>query len=323
MKLGIIGSGQIVHDFLSAHNKMENVDLVAISTVPAQKSVAEQLAKQYQINKVYTNNNNLFSDNDIDTAYIGVPNSLHYPIAKEALEAGKNVICEKPLVETSEQVRDLKKIADEHHVLLFEAMTVLYLENYFHLKEDLQKIGKIHVVALNLTQISSHYNDFLAGKHIPKFDRKMGGGALMDMNIYNINFAVSLFGQPKKIEYLPNIQLGTDTSGILNLSYDDKQATLIAAKDAVGPTRSYIEGEKGLIYFDGPLNVLPDYYLQLKDQEAQRFNFNKYDHRMISEFNYFAEKIAKHDQAAADEANEHSLHAIEVLEKAQKFLPEN
>lgn len=322
MKLGIVGSGQIVHDFLSTADKIKNLELIAISTVPSQKDIAADLAKQNNIQKVYTDNAKMFADSDIDTVYIGVPNSLHFPIAKEALEANKNVICEKPLVETSQQVKELKQTADAHHVLLFEAMTVLYLENYMHLKEDLKKIGKIHVVALNLTQISSHYDDFLAGKHIPKFDRKMGGGALMDMNIYNINFTVSLFGQPKKIEYLPNLQLGTDTSGILNLSYDDKQATLIAAKDAVGPTRSYVEGEKGLIYFDGPLNVLPDYYVQMKGKKAEHYNFNKYDHRMVSEFNYFGEMIAAHDQDAADKAYEHSLHAIEVLEKAQEFLPE-
>ena len=225
MKLGIVGSGQIVHDFLSASNQMQDVELVAISTLARSKSVAEGLAQKYQINKVYTDNEEMFAASNIDTVYIGVPNSLHFSIAKEALAAGKNVVCEKPLVETSEQVKELKKIADEHHVLLFEAMTVLYLENYFHLKEDLEKIGKVHVVALNLTQISSHYSEFLAGVHIPKFDRKMGGGALMDMNIYNINFCVSLFGQPKKITYLPTMQHDTDTSGILNLRYDDKQAS--------------------------------------------------------------------------------------------------
>lgn len=321
MKLGIVGSGQIVHDFLSASNQMQDVELVAISTLARSKSVAEGLAQKYQINKVYTDNEAMFAAGNIDTVYIGVPNSLHFSIAKEALAAGKNVVCEKPLVETSEQVKELKKTADKHHVLLFEAMTVLYLENDFHLKEDLKKIGKVHVIALNLTQISSHYADFLAGVHIPKFDRKMGGGALMDMNIYNINFCVSLFGQPKQISYLPTIQRGTDTSGILNLTYDDKQASLIAAKDAVGPTRSYIEGEKGLIYFDGPLNVLPDYYVQIGKEEPKHYNFNKYDHRMISEFNYFARKIKEHDQQAADEAAEHSLNAISVLEKAQEFLP--
>lgn len=321
MKLGIVGSGQIVHDFLSASDQMQDVELVAISTLARSKSVAEKLAEKYHIQKVYTDNEAMFADSDIDTVYIGVPNSLHFPIAKQALTADKNVICEKPLVETSEQVKELKKTADKHHVLLFEAMTVLYLENDFHLKEDLKKIGKVHVIALNLTQISSHYADFLAGVHIPKFDRKMGGGALMDMNIYNINFCVSLFGQPKQISYLPTIQRGTDTSGILNLTYDDKQASLIAAKDAVGPTRSYIEGEKGLIYFDEPLNVLPDYYVQIGKEEPKHYNFNKYDHRMISEFNYFARKIKEHDQQAADEAAEHSLNAISVLEKAQEFLP--
>lgn len=323
MRLGIVGSGQIVHDFLSASSKIQDLELVAISTLARSKAVAEELAEKYKIDKVYTDNQAMFADSDIDTIYIGVPNSLHFPIAKEALMANKNVICEKPLVETSEQVKELKQVADEHHVLLFEAMTVLYLENYMHLKQDLKKIGKIHVVALSLTQISSHYQEFLAGEHIAKFDRKMGGGALMDMNIYNINFCVSLFGQPKTITYLPTIQRNTDTSGILNLTYDDKQASLIAAKDAVGSTRSYIEGEKGLICFDGPLNVLPDYYVQIGSEKAQHFNYNQYYHRMISEFNYFIKAIKEHNQAAADEAYEHSLNAIKVLEKAQEFLPQD
>ena len=159
MRLGIVGSGQIVHDFLSASSKIQDLELVAISTLARSKAVAEELAEKYKIDKVYTDNQAMFADSDIDTIYIGVPNSLHFPIAKEALMVNKNVICEKPLVETSEQVKELKQVADEHHVLLFEAMTVLYLENYMHLKQDLKKIGKIHVVALNLTQISSHYQE--------------------------------------------------------------------------------------------------------------------------------------------------------------------
>lgn len=56
MKLGIVGSGQIVHDFLSASDQMQDVELVAISTLARSKSVAEELAEKYQINKVYTDN---------------------------------------------------------------------------------------------------------------------------------------------------------------------------------------------------------------------------------------------------------------------------
>lgn len=88
---------------------MQDVELVAISTLARSKSVAEGLAQKYQINKVYTDNEEMFAASNIDTVYIGVPNSLHFSIAKEALAAGKNVVCEKPLVETSEQVKELKR----------------------------------------------------------------------------------------------------------------------------------------------------------------------------------------------------------------------
>lgn len=116
MKLGIVGSGQIVHDFLSASAQMKDVEIIAISTIPAEKEVATTLADRYHIAEVFVDNKKIFEDKKIDTIYIGVPNSLHFSIAKEALMMGKNVICEKPLVETSEQVKELKRIADEHHV---------------------------------------------------------------------------------------------------------------------------------------------------------------------------------------------------------------
>lgn len=105
MKLGIVGSGHIVHDFLSTSAKIQELELEAISTLAKSKAIAEELDEKYKINKVYTDNQAMFADSD----YIGVPNSLHFSIAKEALTANKNVICEKPLVETSEQVKELKQ----------------------------------------------------------------------------------------------------------------------------------------------------------------------------------------------------------------------
>lgn len=74
MRLGIVGSGQIVHDFLSASSKIQDLELVAISTLARSKAVAEELAEKYKIDKVYTDNQAMFADSDIDTIYIGVPN---------------------------------------------------------------------------------------------------------------------------------------------------------------------------------------------------------------------------------------------------------
>lgn len=97
---------------------------------------------------------------------------------------------------------------------------------------------------MNYTQYSSRYDAFLEGKIAPVFDPNKDGGALMDLNIYNIHLLAALFGLPDKVQYYANMQKGVDTSGILHLSYPDKQASLTASKDSYVTPRSFIEGEK-------------------------------------------------------------------------------
>lgn len=223
MKLGIIGSGMIVHDFLTTADQIKNLELTAISSTKRSADIAQELAQKYGIPQSYTDNEELMSDNSVDTVYIGVPNSLHYSLAKLALEHGKNVICEKPFVLSTDEAEELKRLADKKDLIIVEAITNVYLENYKKIKEELNKIAPIHIVSLNYTQYSSRYDAFLEGKIAPVFDPKKDGGALMDLNIYNIHLAAGLFGLPDKVKYYANMQKGIDTSGILHLSYPDKQ----------------------------------------------------------------------------------------------------
>lgn len=317
MKLGIIGSGKIVHDFLTTADKIENLELAAISTTKRSQAVAHDLAKQYGIKEVFADNNLLFRDPNVDTVYVAVPNSLHYEVVKQAIENGKNVICEKPYVSTVAEAKELKKLADEHHVIIVEAITNIHLGNFQAIKKALNRIAPIHIIALNYTQYSSRYDDFLKGKIAPVFDPAMDGGTLMDLNIYNIHLAVGLFGQPQAVQYYPVMQKGIDTSGILALTYSDKQATLIAAKDCYTNPRSFIEGEKGTIYFDGSTGVLANFTIEHRGGDTDKFNFNHYEHRMASEFAAFVDIIDHHDVAEANKLYDHSMAVMDVLARAK------
>lgn len=108
MKLGIIGSGKIVHDFLTIADQIPNLELAALTTTKRSHQVGLDLQKEYKISKLYDNNDDIFNDPNVNTIYVAVPNSLHFSISKAALEAGKNVICEKPFVATSDEARELK-----------------------------------------------------------------------------------------------------------------------------------------------------------------------------------------------------------------------
>lgn len=317
MKLGIIGSGKIVHDFLTIADQISDIELTALATTKRSHQIGLDLQKKYQITKLYDNNADLFNDPDVDTVYVAVPNSLHFSISKEALEAGKNVICEKPFVATVDEARELKVIADQKKLIIIEAITNIYLENFKFIEENLDKIAPIHVVNLNYTQYSSRYDAFLAGDIQPAFDPKKDGGALMDLGIYNLHIIIKLFGKPESINYFPTMQKNIDTSGILHLSYSDKQASSIAAKDSFSPNVSTIEGEKGALIIYGHPNEIPKVGMQLKGQEVKVINNNKYSHRMVAEFIEFTKTIDQHKFKEADHAFVHSLNTLSVLQEAK------
>lgn len=74
------------------------------------------------------------------------------------------------------------------------------------IKEHLDQLGDIKIVECNYSQYSSRYDAFKRGDIAPAFNPKMGGGALRDLNIYNIHFVVGLFGRPKTVQYLANVE---------------------------------------------------------------------------------------------------------------------
>ncbi|MBP2058380.1 putative dehydrogenase [Lactobacillus colini] len=318
INLGIVGSGMIVHDFLSIADQVPDLNLTAISTTKRSEKIGQELSKKYGIKYAYSDNEELYANDEVNTVYVGVPNNLHYEVAKKALLASKNVICEKPFVDTAQQARELKRIADEKGVFLVEAITNIYLANFNYLKDHLATIGPIHQVSLNFTQYSSRYDNFLKDIIEPVFDYRKNGGALMDIGIYNIHLAVGLFGKPESVKYFPVMQKKVDTSGTLMLTYPGMQVSSIAAKDSyVTDQWSYIEGEKGTLKIKGSLGQLNEVELDLKGNKPETIELNKYNDRMVAEFVEFSRMIKEHDIAAADKALEHSLAVLEVLEQAR------
>lgn len=89
---------------------------------------------------------------------------------------------------------------------MLEAITNQYLSNMTFIKEHLDQLGDIKIVECNYSQYSSRYDAFKRGDIAPAFNPKMGGGALRDLNIYNIHFVVGLFGRPKTVQYLANVE---------------------------------------------------------------------------------------------------------------------
>ena len=315
MKLAVLGTGKIVQEFLPMIQQVSDVELVALLSTPRSLDKAKEMQSHYQIQEVYIDYETLLANDTIDTVYVALPNHLHYQYTKAALLQGKNVICEKPFTLNAQQLQELIQIATEKRVILLEAITNQYLNNFLQIKKDLAKLGKIKIVECNYSQYSSRYDAFKEGKILPAFDPQKGGGALMDINIYNIHFVVGLFGKPEKVQYLANIERNIDTSGILVLDYGDFKAVCIGAKDSTANIRSVIQGTDGSIEVLGATNEMPRYERRSKT-EAEDVNVNLDKHRMYQEFEKFTEVIAQKNWDFASEKLNHSLTVMQVVDQA-------
>ena len=317
MKLAVIGSGMIVNEFLSIVPYLNNIKINGIYGRKKSYEKLNKIKKQNNIKNIFYNYEELLKS-DIDTVYICLPNSLHFEFSKKALEANKNVIVEKPITSNYKEAKILSDLARKRRLFIFEAITTLYLPNYLKIKKLISKLGEIKIVECNYSQYSSRYDDFKKGKVLPVFDPKFSGGALMDLNIYNIHYIVGLFGRPKNVEYYPNIERGIDTSGILVLDYDKFKCVCIGSKECKAPIYNNIQGDKGCIYQDNPTNKCERFELLLNNEESKIINENNYRNRMIYEFIEFEKMISSNDFNRCFQLLDHSLIVSEVQTVARK-----
>ena len=317
INVGIIGSGFIVPVFIEATKSVKGYKYVAISS-PHSVDKLRDLKEKYNMNYFSLNYEDLLKDKNIDAIYIGTPNSTHYEIAKKALENNKHVILEKPFTVTSKQCKELIELAKRKKKVLFDAVTTIHLPNYLKIKELMNEIGEIKMVDLNFSQYSSRYDKFKNGVILPAFDYKMAGGALMDLGIYNINFVVGLFGEPKKVFYYPNIKRKVDTSGVLVMDYGKFKVNAISAKDCKAPLNVCIQGDKAHIKSNESSSVLNTIYLVDNKGNSKEYKLNKDKLIHYYEYKEFKRLVDNNDLKQAQKYNELTLKTMKVLEKALK-----
>ena len=318
MNIGIVGTGTIVKEFLPVLSKIPEIKCQILCGTQRSIEKINKFTKQYNIPCGVTDFKQLLNF-DIDTVYVAVPNNLHYKFCLDSLNANKNVIVEKPITSNYEEALKLSKLAKEKKLFLYEAITTQYLDNYLKVKELLPQIGTVKLVECNFSQYSHRYDAFLEGKVEPVFDPEKSGGALMDLNLYNIHYVTGIFGEPKEVEYYANIDRGIDTSGILLLNYSGFKIACIAAKDCGALSRCIIEGTKGYIVQNSPSSICGTVTLHLNDGTEKNFDINGDEHRMKSEFITFAKNIDEGNYEHCWKMLNQSLIVCRVMTEARHF----
>lgn len=321
INIAMLGTGKIVPEAIDAIQQGGKFNVAAIWARPHSKDKAEVLAQKFNIAKIYTDYEELLADPEIEFIYVGLVNAVHYEYTKKALMAGKNVILEKPFTVKFAEAEELANLAVSKGLYLFEAVTLLHCPNFYKIRDTLKDLGNIKMIQCNYSQYSSRYDAYKEGKVLPAFDPKLYGGALYDINIYNINFIIGLFGAPKSLEYIANIGFnGIDTSGFLVLKYDNFIAHCTGAKDSESPSFLIVQGDNGFIRVNSAPNLLSSLEISIRGREVETMNLNQFEHRMVHEFIEFAETYERKDYARMQASLETSKNVVKIAENAIKSL---
>ena len=316
MKIGILGTGMMANLVMETVKKMDFSYAAVLGRRESEDKV-KALCLENGLDGYFLDYDELL-DSDVDTIYVALPNHLHYEFGRKALMRGKHVIIEKPVTANAEQLKDLVRTAQIKGVMMFEAMNIHYLPAYRALKEQLWQAGDPKIVSFNYSQYSSRYDAFKDGQILPVFDPMKAGGALMDLNVYNIHAIVGLFGKPWEVRYEANMERGIDTSGVLTLDYGDFKAVAIGAKDCKAPVRCTIQGTKGCFVVPKPMSQMDGYELQLNSGETVEYRVEKPENRLYYEFAEFERIIREKDWEKEEEMLKISGIVSGILEEARR-----
>ncbi|MBQ4601040.1 MAG: Gfo/Idh/MocA family oxidoreductase [Oscillospiraceae bacterium] len=315
MKIGIIGTGSISKSMIPEFQRCDAFHCAAI--LSRKEETGRAMAEQFGIEKVYTVLEDMLADPDIELVYVASPNSIHYRQTKACLLAGKHVLCEKPFAPTAEEARELIALAKEKHLFLFEAITTAHHPHYALVRQHLDALGALKLVLCTFCQFSSRYPALLAGKPSPVLDHAYAGGALMDINLYNIHFAAGLFGEPEQVQYYPNLyETGVDTSGVLVMQYPGFLCQCVGAKDSAAQNGVQIIGEKGCIHVTPSASNLLEVTVSIRGQESITASLP--ENPWYYEVQDIGRMIAAGDYDGCYAALETTQTVVSILERARK-----
>jgi predicted dehydrogenase len=255
VRWGVLSTAAIgVKKVLPAMKKSEWVELAAIGSRDFSK--AEQTARALGIERAYGSYEELLADASIEAVYNPLPNQLHVPWSIKAAEAGKHVLCEKPLSMTVAEAKTLLAVQQRTGVIVGEAFMVRTHPQWLRTRELIAsgRIGALRSIQGSFSYFNTDPKNI---RNIPE----CGGGALMDIGCYPINTSRFLFGEePVRVASLleKDPELKTDRLTSALLEFPSGHATFTCSTQLVPYQRMQIFGTKGRIEIEVPFNAPND-----------------------------------------------------------------
>jgi predicted dehydrogenase len=255
VRWGVLGVANIaVKKVIPAMQKGERCEITAIASRDLDR--ARRAADDLKIPKAYGSYEELIADPDIDAVYNPLPNHLHVPWSIKAAEAGKHVLCEKPIALSTEEARLLIEARNRTGVKIGEAFMVRTHPQWLRARE-LVRSGEIGELRAIVSAFSYFNRDPQNIRNVPEF----GGGGLMDIGCYPITMSRFLFErEPARVVGFidRDPDMGTDRLTSAMLDFAPGNAVFTCSTQFVAFQRMQILGTKARIDIEIPYNIPPD-----------------------------------------------------------------
>ncbi|MFA9191582.1 Gfo/Idh/MocA family oxidoreductase [Flavobacterium sp. FZUC8N2.13] len=260
---GIIGLGNIAHQFAKELQMVDGAKLVAVASRSKDNAIA--FADIYQCPKAYGTYEDIMNDDIIDILYIATPHDSHAELSLKALENNKHVLCEKPIALRYQDAEKMIAASRKYNKFFMEAFWTRFNPSFKEafIKIQQGEIGKIRYINADFAFPAEEK------KGSRMFDLKQGGGALMDIGVYPLFLSYAILGVPDSIYAKSNFHSsGVDIQTAIILHYKEAQAVLYSGISHTSNMEATISGTEGRINLNPTWHMAESYTLIKENNET-------------------------------------------------------
>lgn len=266
IKWGIIGLGNIAHQFAKDLMLVEEAELVAVASRNLEKATA--FAKIYDCKIAYDSYDAIMNDAEVDILYIATPHNSHAALTIKALQNNKHVLCEKPIALNYDDALQMINASKANQKFFMEAFWTRFNPSF---REAFSKIKNGEIGEIKYINADFAFTaDQLGGEGNRKTDIELGGGALLDIGVYPLFLCYVLLGIPAEIVaksiFYPS---GADLQTSMILQYDSAQAILHCSFVSKSNLTATINGTLGGITLNTLWHEAQSYTLTVDNQKEE------------------------------------------------------
>ncbi len=248
VRWGLLSTARINERVMPEMRTSQRCDVVAVASRSEAK--AQQYARQWEIPRHHGSYEQLLEDAEVDAVYISLPNGLHATWAVRCANAGKHVLCEKPLALSTGEVDQMANAARRNGVIIQEAAMMRFHPQTRRIRELLasKQIGDLRLIRGVFTYVLNNPDDV-------RMDPDQGGGALWDLGSYCVSFCRNVMdAEPAEVLATDHLSdTGVDLSFWALMRFDGGTvAQFFASLDAFGHVEADLLGTTGRIQLSSP-----------------------------------------------------------------------